>query len=163
MNRFFLFPYRVFPFFFRTLFFAALLAFVFCICGGAVSGFAHDIPANAKPSILNQVSFTPPLNQSVPLDLAFLDENGRPVQLQEYARGKPIILALVYYTCPVLCDQVVEGIATGLRPLSFNAGKDFQVVTVSFDPHETPADALLKKNDAIARYHHANTASGWHF
>lgn len=124
---------------------------------------AHDIPPNTPSALMQQVGFEPQLNGAVPTDLPFTDEYGRPVRLSQYFHGKPVILAPVYYTCPVLCNQVIEGLSTALRVVSMDAGKEFEVVAVSFNPQEHPSDALTKKEDAIARYHHAGSEVGWHF
>jgi protein SCO1 len=83
--------------------------------------------------------------------------------LRDYFHGKPVLLALVYYGCPMLCNQVEQGVVGSLQMLSFNADRDYQVVFVSFDPRETPDMAAQKKAAALSRYHRPETASGWHF
>ncbi len=119
---------------------------------------------NQKPSILDQVGIEQRLNQQVPLDLTFTDESGKTVQLRQYFGSKPVILSLVYYQCPMLCSQVLNGIAGMLNGIvRFNAGRDFEVVTVSFDPRDTPQSAAANKKSYLSRYRRAGAAEGWHF
>ena len=99
----------------------------------------------------------------MPLDLAFRDETGRDVRFGDYFGHKPVLLALVYYGCPMLCNQVEQGVVGSLKMLSFNAGRDFDVVFVSFDPRETPSMAAQKKVSALSHYGRPDTAAGWHF
>jgi protein SCO1 len=135
----------------------------------AVSGRAQTIPSNVgspatnMPPVLQNVGFEPPLNGQMPLDLAFRDETGRNVQLRDYFGQKPVVLAFVYYNCPMLCDQVEQGVVGTLRMLSFNPGRDYEVVFVSFDPSDTPETAVQKKSKAMTHFRRPETASGWHF
>jgi len=136
---------------------------------GACALRAQTIPGNVgpaaatmPPALLN-VGFEPPLNGLMPLDLAFRDETGRSVQLREYFGQKPVVLAFVYYNCPMLCDQVEQGVVGVLRMLSFNPGHDYEVVFVSFDSRETPEMAAGKKKKALAHFRRPETDSGWHF
>ena len=130
---------------------------------------AQTIPGNVgstaatMPAALQNVGFEPPLNGQMSLDLAFRDETGRNVQLREYFGQKPVVLAFVYYGCPMLCDQVEQGVVGVLRMLSFNPGRDYEVVFVSFDSRETPQMAAEKKKKALARFRRPETDSGWHF
>src|SRR6266568_1671801 len=130
---------------------------------------AQTIPGNVgptaatMPAALQNVGFEPPLHGQMPLDLAFRDETGRNVQLREYFGQKPVVLAFVYYGCPMLCDQVEQGVVGVLRMLSFNPGRDYEVVFVSFDSRETPQMAAEKKKKALARFRRPETDSGWHF
>jgi protein SCO1/2 len=103
------------------------------------------------------------LDEQLPLDLKFTDEQGQEVLLQQYFGNKPVILVLAYYECPMLCTQVLNGLLRGLRPLSFDVGGEFNVVTVSFDPGETAALAAAKKNEYVKRYGREGAAEGWHF
>lgn len=119
--------------------------------------------ASKMPPVLQNVGFEPQLNAQLPLDLAFTDEAGGNVRLRHYFLQRPVVLALVYYGCPMLCDQVEQGVVGSLKMLSFNPGKDYEVVFVSFDPRETPEMAAKKKDSALARFHRPETASGWHF
>jgi protein SCO1/2 len=134
----------------------------------AVAG-AQTIPSNVGassaglPAALVNVGFEPPLNGQVPLNLEFRDETGRGVHLGDYFGHKPVVLALVYYGCPMLCNQVEQGVVGSLKMLSFNAGRDFDVVFVSFDPRESPDMAAQKKVSALSHYGRPDTALGWHF
>ncbi|HEX4603393.1 MAG TPA: SCO family protein [Candidatus Angelobacter sp.] len=123
-----------------------------------------DSVANQKPSILDQVGLDQRLNQQVPLDLAFVDDNGQAVQLQQYFGSKPVILMLVYYQCPMLCTQVLNGFTGAMNGIvRFNIGREFNVVTVSIDPRDTPQDAAASKKRYLQRYRRAGAAEGWHF
>jgi protein SCO1/2 len=136
---------------------------------GACSLDAQTIPGNVgaaaatMPAVLQNVGFEPPLNGPMPLELAFRDETGRSVQLREYFGHKPVVLAFVYYNCPMLCDQVEQGVVGVLRMLSFNPGRDYEVVFVSFDSRETPEMAAEKKKKALVHFRRPETDSGWHF
>jgi protein SCO1 len=123
-----------------------------------------DSVSNQKPSILDQVGLDQRLNQQVPLNLAFNDENGQAVQLQQYFGQKPVILMLVYYQCPMLCTQVLNGFTGAMNGIvRFNIGREFNVITVSIDPRDTPQDAAAAKERYIKRYRRAGAAEGWHF
>jgi protein SCO1 len=120
--------------------------------------------ASGKPRILEKVTIEQRLNEQVPLDLLFRDESGREVRLGEYFGKKPVVLSLVYYSCPQLCNQVLNGMTSSLRTLSaFSIGKEFDVVTVSFDARETPELAAEKKKPYIQWYKRDGAAEGWHF
>jgi len=130
---------------------------------------AQTVPSNmgttaaTLPPALQNVGFEPQLNAQMPLDLPFRDETGRNVQLRDYFGQKPVVLAFVYYGCPMLCDQVQQGVVGTLRMLSFNPGRDYEVVFVSFDSRETPAMAAEKKKTALSHFRRPETNSGWHF
>jgi protein SCO1/2 len=119
--------------------------------------------AATMPAALQNVGFEPPLNGQMPLDLSFRDETGRDVRLHDYFGQKPVVLAFVYYNCPMLCNQVQQGVVGTLRMLSFNPVRDYEVVFVSFDPRETPDMAAEKKKIALTHFRRPETASGWHF
>lgn len=122
------------------------------------------IPAGEKPRELEEVRIDQRLDESLPLDAVFRDENGDEVKLGAYFGSKPIVLALVYYSCPMLCNQVLNGMTSGLDVLkAFSIGKEFEVVTVSFDPRETPELARRKKETYIKWYKREGAAEGWHF
>jgi protein SCO1/2 len=131
-----------------------------------LSGFNNDAKgalASESPAILKEVSFKQRLNEPLPLDATFADETGHTVRLGEYFGGqKPVVLAFVYYQCPMLCTQVMNGISSSLRALPFEAGKDFDVVLVSFDPRDTPAAAAEKKRTHLDYWAAQSTAKGWH-
>jgi protein SCO1/2 len=130
---------------------------------------AQTIPDNVGksssglPVQLQNVGFEPQLNAQLPLDVNFRDESGRDVQLREYFGRKPVVLALVYYGCPMLCNQVEMGVVGSLKMLSFNPARDYEVLFVSFDPRETPDMAAKKKAAALSRFGRPETAAGWHF
>ncbi len=121
------------------------------------------MPKGGKPEVLKEVTIEQRLNEQVPLDLEFRDETGRAVRLAEYFGEKPVVLSLVYYECPMLCNQVLNGMVGTLEALSFTAGKEFTVLTVSFDARETPALAAAKKKTYLKRYGREGAADGWHF
>jgi len=118
----------------------------------------------ALPGALQGVGIDQKLDTQVPLDLTFRDEAGRTVPLSTYFQGKkPVILALVYYECPMLCTQILNDLESSLKAVSFNPGRDFEVVSVSFDPKDTPDIAASKKQLLLKRYGRPNTSNGWHF
>jgi protein SCO1/2 len=124
----------------------------------------RDPTLKAKvPGALQGVGIQQKLDQLVPLDLTFRDEANRPVALSSFFHGKPVLLALVYYRCPMLCTQILNGVVSSLKAVSFNPGSDFEVVSVSFDPKDTPELAAEKKISYLRRYGRANTANGFHF
>ncbi len=123
--------------------------------------------ANLKPALpgaLKGVGIDQRLDAQIPLSLNFTDESGRSVPLSTYFNGnKPVVLALVYYRCPMLCSEIMNGLAGALKAVTLNPGRDFEVVAVSFDPKDTPEIAGAKKASYLHRYNRANTANGWHF
>jgi protein SCO1/2 len=123
------------------------------------SGVASD----AVPPQLHDVSFAQRLGEQLPLDAQFRDEEGRAVELGDYFGDKPVLLAFVYYQCPMLCTQVLNGISSALRVLEFAPGQEFEIVLVSFDPRDTPADATAKKRETLAYWDAADQADAWHF
>ncbi len=129
-----------------------------------VAPLSGDTPAKAVPPILRDVGIDQKLNQHVPLDLAFHDEQGNTVHLGDYFQdGKPVILSLVYYQCPMLCTMVLNGLLDSLKQLKFSVGKEFNVVTVSFDPNEKPELARGKKSVYVGLYGRRGAEQGWHF
>lgn len=121
-------------------------------------GYAPGLPAP-----LREVGIDQRLNHQLPLDLTFTDDRGNSVALRTYFGSKPVILAPVYYECPMLCNQVLNGLVGALKSLSFDIGDEFEVVTVSFDPREGPEIAAAKKEGYLARYNRAGAGEGWHF
>jgi len=120
-------------------------------------------PANTLPTILNGVGIAQHLNEQIPLNLTFTDDAGRQVQLADYFGKKPAILALVYYRCPMLCSEELDGLVRALEMVSFVPGKDFNIIVVSIDPTEGTDLAAAKKREDVKRYGHPDTANGWHF
>lgn len=118
----------------------------------------------ALPGALIGVGIDQKLDSRLPLDATFRDEAGRTVQLSTFFQGKkPVILAPVYYRCPMLCTQIMAGLESTLKAVSLNPGRDFEVVAFSFDPKDTPVDAAAKRDMYLKRYARPNTANGWHF
>jgi protein SCO1/2 len=121
-------------------------------------------PSNDKPpAILNGVGVAQRLNEQLPLDLTFTDDTGKPVQLASYFGKMPAILALVYYQCPMLCSEELNGLTGALQMVNFVPGKDFNIIVVSIDPSEGTNLAADKKRNYLHRYGHPETADGWHF
>lgn len=129
-------------------------------------GLAERTP---QPGALNaqriseQVGFEQHLGESLPLDLPFRDETGKEVRLGDYFGQRPVLLSFVYFRCPVLCPQITIGTSAALKGVPYQPGREFEVVFVSFDPEDTPAQAAEKKSAAVERYGKTSTASGWHF
>ena len=122
------------------------------------------LPADSRPEALREVGFDQHLDQPLPLDTEFVDEHGRTVRIGDYfGQGRPVVLAFVYYGCPMLCLQSLSGLASTLGVLAENPGEDFEVVSVSIDPRETPAMALAKKAHYVERSGKPSIASGWHY
>jgi protein SCO1/2 len=133
-----------------------------CFGQGMTKGIMSP-PANVRPPGLQNVGIEQHLDEQIPADLSFRDETGKPVRLGDYFGKKPMILNLVYYNCPMLCGEVLSGLEGALRVLKFDVGKEFDVLTVSFDPRETPDMATRKKAEFLKRYGRAGAAEGWHF
>jgi protein SCO1 len=148
--------------------YGGLLTATLCVLGTS-GAWAQTVPSNVQPAasnmppVLQNVGFEPQLDRTLPLDLPFRDESGRDVRLGDYFGPRPVVLAFVYYTCPMLCDQVEQGVVGTLRMLSFNPGSDYEVVFVSFDSRDNPAAAAEKKKSAMSHFRRPQTAAGWHF
>ena len=119
--------------------------------------------AQERPTILREVGFDQRLDQRVPGDIALRDETGREVRLADYLGKKPVVLTLVYYECPSLCTMTLNGLVSAMNAVAFDAGREYDVVTVSFEPRETPALATAKKEAYLKRYQRPGAAAGWHF
>jgi protein SCO1 len=157
------------------LFAFCLLLFAFCFSASAQPGREMEGPLygprpelgqrdNGLPKALEKVGIDQKLNAQVPLDLPFRDENGNEVKLGQYfSKGKPVILTLVYYECPMLCSQVLTGLLGGMKAMTFSAGKEFEVVTISFDAKEKPDLARKKKETYLKSYGREGAEKGWHF
>ena len=131
--------------------------------GQAMSKGILSPPANVRPPYLQNVGIEQHLDAQVPAGLAFTDESGRLVKLGDYFGKKPLILNLVYYRCPMLCGEVLSGLTGAMKMIKFNAGNEYDVITVSFDPKETPQAAAEKKQEYLKRYGRPGAANGWHF
>ena len=121
------------------------------------------VPASEVPAQIREVGFDQHLNQALPLDLEFTDEHGRVVRLGDYFGTRPVVLSFVYYGCPMLCLQSLSSLAATLGVMSEDPGADFEVVSISIDPRETPAMALEKKAHYIERSGKTSIAAGWHY
>ncbi len=120
-------------------------------------------PSTSVPAALQKVAFEQRLNEPLPIELPFRDEDGRTVKLGDYFGSRPVVLAFVYYECPMLCTQVLNGLTKTMSVLSESVGREFDVVTVSFDPRETSVLAAGKKKAYLDRYKREGAAAGWHF
>jgi protein SCO1 len=131
--------------------------------GQAMTRGIMSPPANVRPPGLKNVGIEQHLDEQIPANLSFRDETGKAVQLRDYFGKRPLILNLVYYQCPMLCSEVLAGLEGAMRALKFDVGKEFDVLTVSFDPKETPEMAATKKAESLKRYGRAGATEGWHF
>jgi protein SCO1 len=147
----------------RLALLAALVALTTSAYGQGMTKGIMSPPANVRPPGLVNVGIEQHLDEQIPADLSFRDETGKPVRLGDYFGKKPMILNLVYYNCPMLCGEVLSGLESALGVLKFDVGKEFDVLTVSFDPRETPDMATKKKAEFLKRYGRAGAAEGWHF
>jgi protein SCO1/2 len=151
---------------FRLVFLAALCAFPRPAAAQRfATGPAYNTPAGKSPTaeLLREVGIEQHLDAPLPLDATFRDETGRNVRLGDYFSDKPVIVALVYYRCPMLCTQVLNGFLKSSQAMPLEIGRDFEVVTVSFDSRETPELAAAKKNHYARAYRRDGADKGWHF
>lgn len=132
------------------------------LCGivTAASSFCQPY---GRPPALENVGIEQRLNNQVPVEARFKDERGNPVRLGDYFRGKPVVLSLVYYRCPMLCNLVLNGELRAFREVRQEVGKDFDVVTISFDPNEGADLAAEKKANYVSKYDRGDANGGWHF
>ena len=151
-----------------------LLPFTFflsCLSAGAQTSpgqpgaglHERGIASSTTPEQLKDVTFEQRLDTTLPLDTRFRDETGRDVALGDYFGKKPVVLAFVYYSCPMLCTQVLNGVSSSVKVMPFTVGSDFDVVYVSFDPRDTPKTAAEKKQAQLADYQQTASAAGWHY
>jgi protein SCO1/2 len=133
--------------------------------GPATAGYKQEpgIVSTALPAPLREIGFDQNIDRRVPLDTVFRDESGATVRLGDYFGKKPVVLVFAYYDCPMLCTQVINGLSSALGVMSLTPGKDFEIVTVSFNPRDTPASATAKKAVYLERYRRPGAAEGWHF
>lgn len=153
----------------------AFIAILVCVLGGALAPLAYgqnraitqnySAPAGQSPlgGMIQEIGIDQKLGESLPLDLEFRDERGSKVRLGKFFGEKPVVLALVYYRCPMLCTQVLNGFLKTSQAVKFTIGEDYDVVTVSFDPHDTPELAAEKKASYVRAYRREGAARGWHF
>jgi protein SCO1/2 len=126
-------------------------------------GFATGVVASNVPPQFKDVTFQQQLGQQLPLDATFRDETGREVALGDYFGKKPIVLAFVYYQCPMLCTQIMNGISSALKAVAFTPGKEFDIVLISFDPRDKFETANAKKRAHLQHWSVQDQADGWHF
>ena len=133
--------------------------------GPAAAGYKQEpgIISTALPAALREIGFDQNIDQRVPLETTFRDEAGAVVRLGDYFGKRPVVLLFAYYDCPMLCTQVINGLSSALGVMSLNPGQDFEIVTVSFNPRDTPASATAKKTVYLERYRRPGAAAGWHF
>jgi len=131
----------------------------FCQYGTSQGG----VPQGGLPKPLLAVGIDQHLNEMLPLDLTFTDESGKEVRLGDYFGTMPVVLALVYYQCPMLCNELLNGLVSSLGVLPFDVGREFSVVVVSFNPEEEPSLARDVKSAYLKRYGHRGDPSSWHF
>jgi protein SCO1/2 len=133
--------------------------------GAPTAGYKREpgMVSSVMPAPLREIGFDQNLDQRLPLDTRFADESGKAVRLGDYFGTRPVILLFAYYECPMLCTQVINGLASALSTLSLEPGKDFEIVTVSFDPRDTPATASAKKASYMTRYKRPGADRAWHF
>ena len=135
-----------------------------CLAAFLILGQAAVSPPPAgMQRIVQDVGLDQRLDEQVPLDLTFRDEAGRTVALRDYFRGKPVILSLVYFRCPMLCTQVLNGLLKSSQAVELQLGQDYEIVSVSIDPAETPAMAAAKKRRYAGSYRRPGADAGWHF
>jgi protein SCO1/2 len=155
----------------RTIAQGGIYATLSCVLAASaiaqVAGYADkqtgENTGDQLPQVLQRVGVTQRLNQMLPLDAQFVDDTGKTVHLGDYFGKRPAILSLVYYNCPMLCSEEMDGLASALMMVHLTPGKDFNIVIISIDPTETPELAARKKAFYVKRYGHPETADGWHF
>ena len=160
---------RLKPYAYRLLHLAALgfMCLVLPILHAQVSSYGDkqmgEVAVDHPSPILSKVYVHQRLNQQIPLDGVFKDETGATVKMGNYFGKRPVILAIVYYACPMLCSEELNGLVGALEMVKFRPGKDFDIIAVSIDPTEGPELAAKKKAMYVKRYGHPETAAGWHF
>lgn len=133
--------------------------------GAPTAGYKLEPGASSTgvPKALRDIGFDQHIDQRLPLDVPFRDESGRTVMIGDYFGKRPVVLLFAYYDCPMLCTMVINGLSSALGVLSLDPGKDFEIVTVSFNPHDTPQTAQAKKTFYIERYKKPGASEAWHF
>jgi protein SCO1/2 len=162
----------VLPRIFVFAFFVSLVSFVLppkaagqMAAGPASAGFKREpgMISSSMPAVLRGIGFDQNIDQRVPLDTLFRDEAGRTVKLGDYFGKRPVVMVFAYYDCPMLCTQVINGLSSALGTMSLKPGIDFEIVTVSFNPKDTPATATAKKAVYLERYNRPGAEQAWHF
>ena len=150
----------------RILLRVVLLAWVIlAMASSAIVARADESKPLAHPQaqVLREVDFEQRLGAQLPLDRRFVDENGKTVRLGDFFGDRPVVFVLAYFRCPMLCNQVLNGVLTSSNALKFVAGRDFEIVVVSFDPTDTANSARAKREAYTKRYHRSEGRDGWHF
>lgn len=142
---------------------AALCAPLFAQVAGYGDKQSGENSGDQLPQVLQRVGVTQKLNQPLPLDAEFVDETGKTVRLGDYFGKRPAILTMVYFNCPMLCSEEMDGLSSALEMVKLTPGKDFDVIVVSIDPSDTPEMAAKKKAFYLKRYGRPETAAGWHY
>jgi protein SCO1/2 len=135
------------------------------MAGAPAAGYKREpgMTASTIPAPLRDIGFDQHLGRRLPLDELVRAEDGRVTPLREYFGARPVVLVFAYYSCPMLCTQVVNGLASALGVLALEPGRDFEVVVISIDPHDTPAAAAAKKAAYLERYRRPGASAGSHF
>ncbi len=153
----------------RTVLVAAAFAFIAVVpsmqaqVAGPGLSDGSGIPAQQVPPNLSNVGIDQKLNAQIPLNLTFRDESGQAVTLQKYFTDRPVLLSLVYFNCPMMCPEVLSGMTSAMKIVKLKPGEDYQVLTVSFDPKDTPQAAAVKKAEWLQRLGKPEAEQGWHF
>ncbi|MFZ0820515.1 MAG: SCO family protein [Candidatus Acidiferrales bacterium] len=147
----------------NALIFSAIFTLMLIVTGGVRAQDILSQNPSGKPEVLDKVGLDQKLNSQIPLDLTFRDEQGKTVTLRQLMNGKPAILELVYYMCPMLCTEVLNGTLNSLKEIPLDIGKDFTVITVSIDPREKPDLANAKQTMYTGIYGRPGASQGWHF
>jgi protein SCO1 len=135
------------------------------MAGTPAAGYKREagVPSSQLPAALREIGFDQHLDESLPLDTQLRDEAGGAVRLGDYFGERPVVLVFAYYTCPMLCTLAINGLSSALNVLSLSPGADFEIVTVSINPHDTAAAAAAKKAGYLERYKRNGAAGAWHF
>jgi protein SCO1/2 len=140
------------------------LALLLTLGLSSVTFGAREVPQGTElPRQLKSVGIDQKLNSQLPFDAVFTDETGVARPLRDYFRGRPVVLALVYYECPMLCTMTLNGLLRTLRPMTLDVGRQFDVIAVSFDPNDTPQLAEKKRFEYLERYNRPGSEAGWKF
>lgn len=139
-----------------------IVAFTIAMTVAAAAPARAEGPRQFPPQLLG-VGIVQKLNAQVPLDLPFVDEDGRTVKLGDYFGKKPVVLSLIYYACPMLCTTSENGLLDAVKQLKFDVGKEFEILTVSFDPNDKPMNATSKKSVYVGLYGRPGAEKAWHF
>jgi protein SCO1/2 len=133
--------------------------------GAPTAGYKLEpgVASTSVPKALREIGFDQHIDARIPLDVPFRDESGRTVAIGDYFGKRPVVLLFAYFDCPMLCTQVINGLSSALGVLSLDPGRDFEILTVSFNPHDTPESARAKKAIYIERYKHDGASAAWHF